>query len=149
MPIKIVLPDPPFFDTTKLEKLCHERAINLTIYRDLALDAEQLQARIVDADVVVVDVLSTYNEQSLARCKRLRYLVTASVGTNHIDLDYCKKHAIEVSNFARYNSRAVAEMAFANLISLLRHVPYANWSVSPEAGSVNHSAIWSWSPTIV
>lgn len=129
MPIKIILPDPPFFDTTKLEKLCQERGVNLTIYRDLALDAEQLQARIVDAEVVVVDVLSTYNKQSLARSTKLRYLVTASVGTNHIDLDYCKKHAIEVSNFTRYNSRAVAEMAFANLISLLRHIPYANLTV--------------------
>jgi phosphoglycerate dehydrogenase-like enzyme len=129
MPIKVVLPDPPFFDTVKLEKLCREQKIGLTVYRDLALDAEQLQARIEDADIIVVDVLSNYNKQSLSCCKKLRYLVTASVGMNHIDLDYCRQRGIEVSNFTQYNSRAVAEMAFANLISLLRHIPYANLTV--------------------
>jgi len=126
---KIVLPDPPFFDTRPLEKLCQERGIDLTIFRDPPIDAEQLQARIIDADAIIVDVLSEYNQQSLARNKKLRYLVTASVGMNHIDLKYCRGRDIEVSNFAQYNSRAVAEMAFANLISLLRHVPFANLAV--------------------
>ena len=129
MNVKIVLPDPPFFDTKLLEKLCRSRNIDLVIYKDLPIDAAQLQARIVDADIIIVDVLSTYNEASLAGCTHLRHLVTATVGTNHIDLAYCQKRGIAVSNFTSYNSRAVAEMAFANLISLLRHVPYANAAV--------------------
>lgn len=129
MALKVVLPDPPFFNTRLIEQLCRDQDVELVIYRDLALDAKQLQTRIEDADIIIVDVLSTYNEESLADCSKLRYLISASVGLNHIDLAYCKKHNISVSNFTHYNSRAVAEMAFANLTSLLRHVPYANLTV--------------------
>lgn len=126
--IRIILPDPPYFDTKPLESL-RSGAVSITIYNDLAVDSAQLQSRIVDADIIVVDILSDYNESSLANCHSLKHLITASVGVNHIDLAYCEKRGIKVHRFANYNSRAVAEMAFANLISLLRHVPHANNTV--------------------
>lgn len=122
--VKIVLPDPPFFDTTRLEGL-RSKNVDITIYRDLPLDATQLQERIIEADIIVVDLLSTYNEASLGKCQQLRHIVTATVGTNHIDKEYCESRGIEIHNFKNYNSRAVAEMSFANLIALLRHIPLA------------------------
>lgn len=122
--IRIVLPDPPFFDTKQLEEL-RSKNVAITIYRDLPLDAPQLQERIKDAHIIVVDLLSTYNEASLKDSKDLRHIVTATVGTNHIDIEYCRSRGIQVHNFKNYNSRAVAEMSFANLVALLRHIPLA------------------------
>jgi len=122
--LNIVLPDPPFFDTALLEEL-RGPDIDITIYRDLALDAEQLQERIKDADIIVVDLLSTYNEASLKEAKNLKHIVAATVGLNHIDLEYCRQRGISVHNFTNYNSRAVAEMAFGNLVALIRHIPLA------------------------
>lgn len=127
--LKLVLPDPPFFDTKQLEDICNQNKVELVIYKDLALDAEQLHARIYDANIIIVDILSTYNEAVLGSCKQLRHIITASVGMNHIDVEYCKNHNITVSNIPKYNARAVAEMSFANLISLLRRIPYANFTV--------------------
>jgi phosphoglycerate dehydrogenase-like enzyme len=129
MPLKIVVPDPPFFSPKLLRALCHRKGIEFVVYDSLALDAAQLQVRIKDADIIVVDVLSRYNAQSLAECKKLKHLISASIGLNHVDLAYCEQRGIAVHNFAGYNARAVAEMAFANLISLLRHVPRAAQSV--------------------
>ena len=126
--IRIVLPDPAFFDTSMLETLRSEN-VAMTIYSDLPLDAEQVQERIKDADIIVVDILSTYNEASLSESFSLKHLVTASVGVNHIDLDYCRDRGIKVHTFKNYNSRAVAEMSFANLIALLRRIPLAVQSV--------------------
>lgn len=125
---RIVLPDPPFFDTKQLEGL-RSKDVDITVYRDLPLDAQQLQERIKDAHIIVVDLLSTYNEASLKECAFLKQIVTATVGTNHIDVEYCRSRGIQVHNFRNYNSRAVAEMSFANLIALLRHIPLAVQSV--------------------
>jgi phosphoglycerate dehydrogenase-like enzyme len=125
----IVVPDPPFFNVLPLQKLAETANIKLKIYQDLAVDPQQLQARIHDAGIIIVDSLSTYNEASLAGCTHLTHLISATVALNHVDLEYCQSHGITVHNFQTYNSRATAEMAFANLISLLRQVPYANLTV--------------------
>ena len=129
MPINVVIPDPPFFDTAGLEQLAKANKFKLTIHRKLAVDASHLQSRIVDANIIIVDVLSDYNRLSLSGCKHLKHLISASVALNHVDLVYCRQQGIDVHSFRTYNSRAVAEMAFANLIALLRHIPHANLSV--------------------
>lgn len=52
----------------------------------------------------------------------LKLIATRSTGFNHIDLDYCKKRNIAVSNVPRYGEATVAEFAFGLLLALSRHI---------------------------
>jgi phosphoglycerate dehydrogenase-like enzyme len=95
-------------------------------YDDYPTDTDQLYLRGKDAKIIVVDIVTQYQQDILSRWDKLETIVTTSVGINHIDTHYCQNHGIQVINFPGFNSRAVAEMAFANLISLLRKVPQAD-----------------------
>lgn len=52
----------------------------------------------------------------------LKLIATRSTGFNHIDLDYCRKRNIVVSNVPRYGESTVAEFAFGLLLALSRHI---------------------------
>lgn len=122
---KIVLPDPPFFDDAVLKQIADRNKIDYKVYDSLAIDPSLLGGRIGDADIAIVDILSEYNKDSLEQCKNLKHLITATVGYNHIDTDYCRERGISLYRFSQYNSRAVAELAISLIISLLRKVGHA------------------------
>ena len=47
----------------------------------------------------------------------------AFTGTDHVDLEYCRRHNITVSNCAGYATDAVAELVFGLALQLLRNLP--------------------------
>ena len=71
---------------------------------------------------------------------------TCSTGTNHIDLDYCKRHNIHVwsltTDYELINDLpSTAELAFGLMLSLLRNIPQSfdnvkdgNWDYEPYIG---------------
>ncbi|MBI5227233.1 NAD(P)-binding domain-containing protein [Candidatus Micrarchaeota archaeon] len=72
------------------------------------------------AQVMVVTIASLVNAKILKSMKNLKTIITASTGTNHIDLAECKKLGIEVKNCPGYGSNGVAELAIALAFSGLR-----------------------------
>ncbi len=56
----------------------------------------------------------------------LKLITTRSTGFNHIDLTYCKKRGITVTNVPQYGAITVAEFAFGLLLSLVRKIPQAS-----------------------
>jgi len=50
----------------------------------------------------------------------IRYIVTRSVGTDHIDKDTAAKYAIKLSNVPSYSPQAIAEHAVALAMALNR-----------------------------
>jgi len=56
----------------------------------------------------------------------LKLITTRSTGFNHIDLDYCKKRGIAVTNVPQYGAITVAEFAFGLLLALVRKIPRAS-----------------------
>lgn len=87
-------------------------------YEDAADDAT-LQARVRDADVLVVANMPLRGGV-IAAAKNLKFISVAFTGFDHIDLEQCKKQGIKVSNAAGYSTRSVAELAFGLMIGLLR-----------------------------
>lgn len=70
---------------------------------------------IIGVDPLDADVL---------RCApQLRAVSKYGVGTDNIDLDYCKAHSIEVSVTRGANSQAVADYAFSLLCACARKIP--------------------------
>ncbi|KAI9643348.1 hypothetical protein NHQ30_007967 [Ciborinia camelliae] len=53
---------------------------------------------------------------------QLKLIIITSVGTNHVDLDYCRAHGIQVSNMPAMNTETVAEHALALYFAVRRDV---------------------------
>lgn len=62
----------------------------------------------------------------MAQLPALRLVATNGVGYDGIDLDYARSHGITVTNTPGVLDDAVAELAIALLLGLLRHIPQAD-----------------------
>lgn len=74
-------------------------------------------ANVRDADVLIVRT-RTRCDQSLLEGSSVRMIATATIGFDHIDMDFCRAHGIEVATAAGCNARAVAQWVFAALIAM-------------------------------
>lgn len=75
-----------------------------------------------DVEILSIFVYSTLSSNVLKLMPKLCYVTTRSTGYDHIDLDYCRKNNILVSNVPEYGTHTVAEHAFALLLSLTRNL---------------------------
>lgn len=96
----------------------------LIIYPDRNEDSQILAQRGADADIIVVSNIPIPNTL-LESWGKLKYLIAAFSGTDHIDLAYCKSQGIQVSNAAGYSNESVAELSVGMCVSLLRDIPAA------------------------
>lgn len=70
-----------------------------------------------DADALVTRT-RTRCDASLLDGSKCRFIATATIGTDHIDLDYCRSHGITVKNAPGCNAPAVAQYVFAVIAKL-------------------------------
>lgn len=70
-----------------------------------------------DADALVTRT-RTRCDASLLEGSKCRFIATATIGTDHIDLDYCRSHGITVKNAPGCNAPAVAQYVFAVIAAL-------------------------------
>lgn len=75
-----------------------------------------------EVDVISIKTASAANEQSLVHFPRLELLISRTVGTDHIDLEYCKKNHIAVYHIVDYGAFNIAEHVFALLLSGTRNI---------------------------
>lgn len=69
---------------------------------------------VADADVLLTRT-RTLCDASLLEGSRCRFIGTATIGTDHIDLDYCRSHGITVVNAPGCNAPAVAQYVHATI----------------------------------
>ena len=84
---------------------------------------EIIAERIEDADIVCANKC-ILNETSLGGAGNLKLIAEAATGYNNIDIDYCMKKGIAVSNVSGYSTEAVAQHTFALLLSLNNKLEY-------------------------
>lgn len=70
--------------------------------------------QVLDADAIVVRT-RTKCDKELLEGSKVRLVVTATIGTDHIDLEYCHSHGIVVENAAGCNARGVLQWVSAVL----------------------------------
>lgn len=79
----------------------------------LMLPASSITPEVMaDCDILITRT-RTRCDSSLLSGSRCRFIATATIGTDHIDLDYCHKHDITVANAPGCNAPAVAQWALA------------------------------------
>ncbi|MCM1332039.1 MAG: 4-phosphoerythronate dehydrogenase [Bacteroides sp.] len=71
-----------------------------------------------DADALITRT-RTRCDASLLDGSRCKFIATATIGTDHIDLGYCRKNGIAVANAPGCNAPAVAQYVFASVAPLL------------------------------
>lgn len=103
--------------TAELAKDNHE----FICYRDRKEDAATLIERMKDAEVVIVSNIKI-GADILSQCPKLKMLDVAFTGLDHIDLDYCQAHNIEVKNASGYATEGVAELAIGLMLDVYRHI---------------------------
>ncbi len=98
--------------------------------------SEKLAGMIEPYDLLVMRVDPFINKEVLDAAKNLKAIMVGSVGTNHIDLDYCKEKNIEVKNSPGMNANAVAELVIAKALDIYRFSCEAN-------NEVKYKNIWN------
>ena len=78
-----------------------------------------------DADIISPFVHSVLDHSVLDCFEHLKFIATRSTGYDHIDLEYCTRNAIPVSNVPVYGDQTVAEHVFALLLAISHKIPEA------------------------
>ena len=71
-----------------------------------------------DADALIVRTRNRC-DRSLLEGSKVRFIATATIGTDHIDLDWCRANGIEVYNAPGSNAPAVAQYVFSSLMRVV------------------------------
>lgn len=100
----------------KLRKMGH----HFTAY-SRCTDPEVLTQRCQDADVIMLANMPL-DAAVLDHASHLQYINVAFTGLDHIPVQKAREKGIEITNAAGYATQAVAELAIALMIQLLRHV---------------------------
>ena len=75
---------------------------------------------VLDADALIVRT-RTRCDAALLDGSRVQFIGSATIGTDHIDLDYCANHGITVRNAPGCNAPAVAQWVFCAIAAWMRH----------------------------
>lgn len=78
---------------------------------------------ISDADIIITNQ-NKLNEKNLSKAGQLKLICAAATGYDNIDVAYCKKNNIAVSNVPGYAVKSVAQHTFSMLFSLISHSGY-------------------------
>ena len=72
---------------------------------------------VADADAMIIRTRTRCNA-SLLSASKVRFIATATIGTDHIDLPWCAKQGITVASAPGCNAPAVAQYVMASLLAL-------------------------------
>jgi len=87
-----------------------------------SLPEDQLIEKIRDVHVIGIRSKTKLNAKVLQEAKNLLVIGCFCIGTNQVDLDYAARHGIAVFNSPFANSRSVAELVIAEIITLARQL---------------------------
>ena len=78
-------------------------------------------------------------EDTFSRLPDLKYIGVLATGYNVVDIEAAKKRSITVTNIPSYATESVAQMVFAHIFELCRHIAHhcamvqqGKWAISPD-----------------
>lgn len=86
----------------------------VTLVNGRTLTADQ----IIDADVLLVRSVTKVNEQLLSKSPQLKFVGTATIGTDHIDQSYLQQRSIGFSSAPGCNAQSVVEYVLSCIFVL-------------------------------
>ena len=95
------------------------------------------KTRLKDADVVLIRSKTKATKEYIDQAPNLKLIIRGGVGMDNIDKAYCSEKGIIAVNTPKSSAVAVAELAFALMISVQNHIPY--FENTMKAGEWNKS----------
>lgn len=92
----------------------------LKVFGEVTEDASRLS----EADVVLVRSKTKCTKEYIDEAKNLKLIIRGGVGMDNIDKAYCEEKGIVAVNTPKSSSIAVAELAFALMISVPNRIVY-------------------------
>jgi D-3-phosphoglycerate dehydrogenase len=90
---------------------------------------DELKTVIQDRQVLIFRSGVDINADVLASAPDLRLLIRAGSGLDNLDLDYVRKHGLELHRIELPGAKAVAELAFTMMLNLSRNIRKADTSM--------------------
>lgn len=116
-----------FFEAEFIDALAH---LPLTAFDYVPkADRAEVLRRLPGHDVLVMKSKTQVDTALLQHGSKLKLIVRAGVGLEHIDLEQCARHGVRVEHTAGGNADAVAEHALGMLLSLMNNLLPADRSV--------------------
>lgn len=84
-------------------------------------DPSQVHERVANATMIITNKVRL-TPSVLAAAPRLKFVAACATGTNHIDLDACRRRAIPISNIRDYATQTVPEHVLMLLLALSRNL---------------------------
>ena len=92
-------------------------------------EVTQDQGRVADAEIIIVRSKTKVDKAMMDKAPKLKFIIRGGVGVDTIDVEYAKSKNVAVDNTPEASSLAVAELAFALMISLPNHIAEADASM--------------------
>ncbi|MCG3154371.1 MAG: Hydroxypyruvate reductase [bacterium] len=87
---------------------------------------EKLKALVADREMLICRSGVTISAAVMASAPQLQLIIRAGSGTDNIDMDYVRQHGIRLERIPEPGAKAVAELAFAMMLGLARHLLQAD-----------------------
>jgi D-3-phosphoglycerate dehydrogenase len=99
---------------------------------EVVMREKPIEEAIVGFDGAVVRSATKVTKEVLDAADKLKVIVRAGVGLDNIDLDYADECGVKVLNTPEAPSVSVAELVFALMFALARHIPKADAGMNDE-----------------
>jgi len=99
---------------------------------EVVMREKPIEGAIVGFDGAVVRSATKVTKEVLDAADKLKVIVRAGVGLDNIDLDYADECGVKVLNTPEAPSVSVAELVFAHMFALARHIPKADAGMNDE-----------------
>ena len=82
------------------------------------------KSRLAEADVVLIRSKTKATKEYIDSAPNMKLIIRGGVGMDNIDREYCKERGIIAVNTPKSSAIAVAELAFALMLSVPCHIPF-------------------------
>ncbi len=82
------------------------------------------KSRLAEADVVLIRSKTKATKEYIDSAPNMKLIIRGGVGMDNIDREYCKEKGIIAVNTPKSSAIAVAELAFALMLSVPCHIPF-------------------------
>ncbi len=101
---------------------------------------KEILERTQDVDIIITNKCKL-NAKTLSMAKRLKLICEFATGFDNIDIEYCRKNGIAVSNVVGYSTSSVAQITVGTVLSLYNKLPdyteYVNSGEYTRSGVAN------------
>ncbi|MGF3055569.1 phosphoglycerate dehydrogenase [Microbacterium sp. YY-01] len=93
-------------------------------------DREALFAALAEAHAVLIRSATRMDDEALGHAAQLKVVARAGVGLDNVDIAAATRRGVMVVNAPTSNIISAAELTVGHIVSLARHIPQANASLS-------------------